>query len=235
MRNAIRRALDSPPPRGAVIVVAVGLLLSVAAVLLSRDPGNVGDDLDWTHKAPFDPSEPTALGDGGRAQIIDPVLSSTDANDEGSRLFRLEASLAARAPAGADIDEIRCRYTLPSGVHIGQSEGRRAAFPRPLANAGDDAIKEGAPIDFTTEDAELAGVELRNVFFSYVTKGNPEVIWSNLSEGHHAWLWKFARPVHSTRVNFELILVAEPGKKATLACTPAAGPDSATVRTSTTL
>ena len=235
MRDAIRRALDSPPPRGAVVVVAVGLFVSIAAVLLSRDPGNVGDDVEWTHKAPFDPSAPAALGNGGRAQIIDPVLSSTDANDEGSRLFRLEASLAARAPAGSDINEIRCLYTLPTGVHIGQSEGRRAAFPRPLANAGDDAIKEGAPIDFTTEDAELAGVELRDAFFSYVSKGNPEVSWSNLSEGRHAWLWRFGSPVHSTRVNFELILVSDRGKKVGLACTPTAGPDSATVRTSTGL
>ena len=32
---------------------------------------------------------------------------------------------------------------------MGQSEGRRAAFPRPLANTADDEIKEGVPVEFT--------------------------------------------------------------------------------------
>ncbi|MEK6277580.1 MAG: hypothetical protein AABM29_06175 [Actinomycetota bacterium] len=235
MREAIRRALDSPPPRGAAVAVAIGLLISIAAVLLSADPGSVGEDVEWTEKARLEPSEPAELGDGGRTQIIDAVLSSTVANEEGSKLFRLEASLNARAGAGGEVEEIRCRLTVPKGVHIGQSEGRRAAFPRPLANAGDDAIKEGTPIEFTTEDAELAGVELRNAFFSYVSKGNPEVVWTGLDEGEHAWTWRFGSTVRNTRVNFAVVLAAEGGETVRLACTPTAGPHSATVRTSVRL
>jgi hypothetical protein len=232
MRDAIRRALDSPPPRGAVVVVAVGLVISIAAVLLSSDPGSVGEDVEWLDTARLDPSETAELGDGGATQIVDPVLSSTFTNEEGSKLFRLEASLNARAGAGEEIEEIRCRLTVPKGVHIGQSEGRRAAFPRPLENAGDDAIKEGTPIEFTTEDAELAGVELRNAFFSYVSKGNPEVDWTGLAAGEHAWTWRFHSTVKNTRVNFAAVLVAEGGEAVDLACEPTADRDSAVVRAS---
>jgi hypothetical protein len=232
MRDAIRRALDSPPPRGAVVVVAVGLLISIAAVFLSSNPGSVGEDVEWLETTRLAPSQAAPLGDGGRAQIVDPYLSSTFTNEEGTQLFRLQASLNARAGAGEEIDQIRCRLTTPRGVHIGQSEGRRAAFPRPVENAGDDAIKEGTPIEFTTEDAELAGVELRDKFFSYVSKGNPEVDWTGLDEGEHAWTWRFHSPVKTTRVNFAAVLVAEGGETLHLACEPTAGPDSAVVRSS---
>jgi hypothetical protein len=147
-------------------------------------------------------------------------------------LFRIEASLASTAPASSGIDLIRCELDVPRGVHIGQSEGRRAAFPRPLLNSGDDAIKEGAPIDFVNGDAELAGVELRDAFFSYVDPGNPAVHWGNLSTGHHVWVWKFPQPIAGTRVNFAAILVSSGGQTVHLKCQPHAGGDSAGVQTS---
>ena len=232
MRAAIRRAIDSPPPRGAVIVVAVGLFISVVAVLLSRDPGNVGTDVEWKTKANLDPSKPAALGNDGTTQIVDPVLSASETNEDDERLFRIEASLASKAPAISGIDLIRCELDVPRGVHIGQSEGRRAAFPRPLLNAGDDAIKEGTSIDFVNGDAELAGVELRDAFFSYVDHGNPAIHWGNLSTGHHVWVWKFPQPIAHTRVNFAAILVSSGGQIVQLKCQPHAGGASASVRTS---
>jgi hypothetical protein len=227
--------MESPPPRGAVAVVGIGLLISLAAWLLTRNPGNVGEDVPYIEKADLRDSPPAPLGADGETRIVDLVLSTTGPNDEDARLFRLEGSLRARAPSGRRIDSIRCELNLAAGVHIGHSEGRRAAFPRVLANAGDDAIKEGVPVEFETEDGELAGMELRNAFFRYVVGGDPSVEWPSLAEGKQVWLWRFPKPVPATRVNFAVILVAKGGKNVQLSCTPDAGNASANLATTVRL
>jgi hypothetical protein len=236
MRDAIKRALASPPPRGAVVVVAIGLLVTIAAILLSRDPGGVGEDIPYKTEADFPDSPTVALEGAGNAKIVDGVISTTTDNDFSDRLYRIEASLRARA-GGASIEQVRCRFELPEGVHIGQSDGRRAAFPRPLADTADDAIKEGASVEFETDDAALAGVTLRNAFFKYVIGGDPSVSWPNLAEGQQTWLWRFPDPVDRTRINFAIILVSEGGQTVPLACRPetSSGSPLATARTSVKL
>jgi hypothetical protein len=226
MRDAIRRALASPPPRGAVVVVAIGLLVTIAAILLSRDPGGVGEDVAYKTEASF-PESPTApLQGGGEAKIVDGVISTTPDNDFGDRLYRIEASVRAHAGT-TKIDQVRCGLELPEDVHIGQSDGRRAAFPRPLADTADDAIKEGASVEFETDDAALAGVELRNAFFKYVVGGDPSISWPNLAEGQHTWLWRFPQPIDRTRINFALILVSRGGQTVPLECRPESPPGHA--------
>jgi hypothetical protein len=239
MRAAIRWSLSPPPPRGAIAVVVVGLLITGAAVLLSRNPGQSGEDVPYVTETKFPESATMTLGSGGNAKIVDVAISTTAANDEGDRLFRIEASLRTRAGDGARIASVRCQLRLARGVHFGQSEGRRAAFPRPLADTADDAIKEGVPVEFETEGAEQAGLELRNSFFKYVVGGNPSVEWPNLAEGQHVWLWGYPKPVKTTRDNFATVLVAGGGQRLPLACTPeakgGAAPDRVTARTSVKL
>lgn len=238
MRAAIRRALDSPPPRGAVVVVAAGLLVTVAAILLSRDPGGVGEDVPFKAENELPDSPEVGLEDGGSVRIVDAVISITADNDFGERLYKIEASLRANAGAGTDIGSVRCQIRLPEGIHIGQSDGRRAAFPRPLADTADDAIKEGAAVEFETDDAAQAGIVLRNAFFKYVIGGDPSLSWPNLAEGQHVWLWRYAEPVPSTRDNFAVVLVADGGQEVPLLCTAetaGAAAERATTRTTVKL
>jgi hypothetical protein len=238
MRDAIRRALASPPPRGAIAVVVAGLLVTVAAVLLSRNPGQSGTEVEYQAQSRFPESRTVVLGHGGNAKIVDGLLSNTAPNEEGDRLFTIEVSLRARAGAGAKIDSVRCQVRLPTGVHFGQSQGRRAAFPRPLADTADDAIKEGVPVDFPNGEVQQAGVALRNTFFKYVIGGNPSLEWPNLAQGQHVWLWRYSTPVKRTRDNFAMVLVAHGGETVPLACTPEArgiATERATPRTSVKL
>jgi hypothetical protein len=239
MRAAIRRILASPPPGGAVGVVVAGLLVTIAAVLLSRTPGEAGKAVPYQAQNSFPESATVAFAKGGNTQIVDGLVSETGANEEDNRLYTIETSLRARAGSGLKINLVRCEVRLPKGVHIGQSEGRRAAFPRPLANSADDAIKEGVPVDFPNGEAQQAGVAFRNVFFKYVVGGNPSVEWPNLAEGQHVWLWRYPTPVVRTRDNFAIVLVAKGGQTVRLACTPEAKgvgvTERATARTSVRL
>ena len=220
MRAAIRRALTSPPPRGAVIVVAVGLLVTFAAIVLSRDPGGSGEDVSYESEANFADSPTVGLPGDGNAKIVDGVVSSTADNDVRQRLYRVEASLRARAGAGDRIDSVSCQLRYPKGVELGISDGRDAAFPRPLEDTADDAIKEAATVEFETADSTKAAVALRNAFFKYVIGGNPSVSWPSNAQGQNTWLWRYGEPVQRTRVNFAVLAIARGGQRVPIVCTP---------------
>ncbi len=230
MRAAIKSALASPPPRGAVVVVAVGLLVTVLAVALTRNPGQAGASIDYKTQTKFPQSKTVKFGQGGNTQIVNGLISTTDANEAGDRLFTIETSLRVKAGPGAKITQVSCQLKLPQGILMGQSEGRRAAFPRPLANTADDEIKEGVPVEFTNGSDAQAGVALRNVFLKYVIGGNPSVEWSNLAAGQHTWLWKYPTPVPKTRDNFAAVLTGRGGATVPIACTPQAKGPAGTVR-----
>jgi hypothetical protein len=231
MRDLIRRAIASPPPRGAVVVVVVGLLVTLAAVLLSRTPGASGSNLPYQSQTDLPGSRAIPFGKGGNTQIVGGKLSKT-ASDQtsGERLFTIETSLRARAPSGAKVTSVRCELRLSKGVHFGQSEGRRAVYPRPLANTADDAIKDGVPVDFLNGGTEQAGIGLRNVFFKYVRGGNPSVDWPGIDVGKQIWLWKYPKPVGTTHVGFAAILIARGGQTVHVQCNPEAAAGGPTQR-----
>jgi hypothetical protein len=233
MRRLYAMVKDGAPPRGALIVIAIGLIGCVAT-------GAVGNDVAFNSLAPLRDSAAAALGPGGRTQLINGFVSSTDPNDQGDRLFKAEVSLNARAGAGYKVNEIRCIAEGPPGTHIPHAEGRRAAYPTPTDDASIHAIREGASVEFPNGDAELAGVKLRDHFFHYVIGGKPSVEWPGLAERHQAWIWKFPKPVQKTRINWAIMWTATGGQKTTLRCTPQAiGPGgratSATVTTAAPL
>jgi hypothetical protein len=230
MRAAIRRALASPPPRGAVVVVAIGLLVTVMAVALTRNPGQAGAAIDYQTQTKFPQSKTVKFGQDGNTQIVNGLISTTAANDVGDRLFTIETSLRVKAGGGTKITQASCQLKLPRGITMGQSEGRRAAFPRPLANTADDAIKAGVPVDFANGSDEQAGITLRNVFFKYVIGGNPSVGWPNLAAGQHTWIWRYPTPVPKTRINFAAVLTGHGGVTVPIACTPEAKGAGGTVR-----
>jgi hypothetical protein len=239
MRAAIKSALAFLPPRGAVVVVAVGLLVTVLAVALTSSPGQAGATVAYKTQTKFPQSKTVKFGQGGNTQIVDGLLSTTDANEAGDRLFTIETSLRVKAGSGAKITQVSCQLKLPQGTLMGQSEGLRAAFPRPLANTADDAIKAGIPVDFTNGSESQAGITLRNVFFKYVIGGDPSVNWSDLAAGQHTWLWRYPTPVAKTRINFAAVLTGRGGKTVPIACTPeakgASGTERATARTAVKL
>jgi hypothetical protein len=220
MRDAIRRALSTPPPRGAVIVVAVGLLVTIAAIGLSKDAGGSGEDVGLENEQTFADSPTVTLPGGGNAKIVDGAVSDSAANDLSQRVYRIEASLRVRAGTPFAIDRIRCQLTYPPGVDLGISDGRAAAFPRPLEDTADDAIKEAASVEFDTSESSKAAVPLRNKFFKYVVGGNPSVSWPSLAEGQNAWLWRYSKPVKRTRVNFGVLVIARGGQRVPIECTP---------------
>src|SRR3954453_16098685 len=86
---------DGPdrPPRGALIVVAVGLIATVAAAALANE--NLSGDaaqLEWVQLREVPDSKPAAVpGGGGGMRLTDAGLRATGVNVSGYLLFRSAA------------------------------------------------------------------------------------------------------------------------------------------------
>src|SRR3954447_2993000 len=98
---------DSRPPRGALIVVAVGLIATLAAAALANE--NLSGDaaqLEWAQLREVPDSKPAAIPGGrGEMRITDAGLRATGTNVSGYSLFRSAAVL--RIDAGAPVGGAR--------------------------------------------------------------------------------------------------------------------------------
>ena len=101
-RSRGRREQDSRPPRGALIVIAIGLFACVAAALLTTDKASgEAAELEWVKKVPMADSRPAPLPGGGTMQLVGGSIRTTGLNVSGYSLFRVSSQL--RIDAGAPI------------------------------------------------------------------------------------------------------------------------------------
>src|SRR5260221_6036212 len=91
------------PPRGALAVVAVGLIATLAAALLSTDEATgSAAELFWEAKAPLPDSKTAPIPGGGAMQISEAGVRVTEPHISGystyrvARVLRNEAGLATR-------------------------------------------------------------------------------------------------------------------------------------------
>lgn len=223
MRAAIRRALASPPPRGAVIVVVAGVVLTIAATVLSQSPGGTaGAEVVYQTQTKFPESPIVRLGKGGNSKIVGTYVARTAPNKQGERLFRVEASLRARTGGASKVSGVSCQLRFPPGVALADSGGQRAAFPPPLTSPAAGKIDHTGTVSFATAGTSQVSVELRNSFIRFVRGGNPSVQWPSIAPDQQSWLWHYARPVKRSRDNFAAILVAKGGEAVPITCNPQA-------------
>jgi hypothetical protein len=93
---------EAPPdnriPRGALIVVAVGLVACVVAALLATN-GPAGDaaHLEWVQEGPIADSKPAAIPGGGEMRLTEGGMKATGTNVSGSTPARRSAAAASSA------------------------------------------------------------------------------------------------------------------------------------------
>jgi hypothetical protein len=127
---------DERIPRGAIIVVAIGLLATIAAAVLTGG-GAAGDaaHLEWVQHRAFPDSKPVAVpGNAGKKmQIVNGLIKATGTNTSGYSLFAVQAS--ARFDDGVKFEEgskLVCSvHATGAGTLIAQSTGGlRMTYPR---------------------------------------------------------------------------------------------------------
>jgi hypothetical protein len=228
---------DSRPPRGALVVIAVGLLACVAAALLATGKGSgESASLEWVKRGPVSDSKPTDVpGGGGSMQLIDGSIAATGTNVSGYSLFRMAATL--RIDAGSPVGDARilCKTKAGPRTEIARSaEGLRALYPR-SSESGiySQAVPERLVMDFSARGGENAIVEAEDLrILGFTTEKGVKLEWTEYAEGTEGLKYFIAggKPTQDLDLPFFTIWKTTAIPAAGVACTLTTSAGEATVR-----
>jgi hypothetical protein len=173
------------PPRGALIVVAVGLIACVAAALLSTDEaGGEAAQLEWVRKAPIADSKPVPLPGNGSMQLTDGAIRTTGTNVSGYSLFRVSSQVRIDAGAPVGGGRILCDVSGDKGAEIAQTRGGlRATYPRSSTGLYTQEVPEVILLLFSSHGTELAVVELDGLPEHFSSEKGVKLEWPKYQPG----------------------------------------------------
>lgn len=184
---------QSRPPRGALIVVAVGLLATLAAALLANPNASAGAvELEWEQHAPLPDSRPARLPGGGTIRLVEGSLRATGRNVSGYQLFRVTDVLSISRGAAVGNGRAMCTIRVPR-LHtlVTHAPGNRGAYPRPSEE--EDLIKQEVPddvvVEFNSQGTDVARVGLGDAFEDFVDRRGVTVSWADFQIGRQGWQW----------------------------------------------
>jgi hypothetical protein len=156
---------DDRIPRGAIVIVAIGLLATLAAALLTTGKGS-GEwaHLEFVQQAKIPNSKPALVPGSKEAkmQLVDGGIQATGTNIAGYSLFRVVSRL--RIDDGAPIGEGRvvCSIHAPGSTTLiaRSSGGLRMLYPRSSADGiYGQPVPETLLAQFSSHGSELAELE----------------------------------------------------------------------------
>lgn len=229
-------ANDTHPPRGALIVIVVGLLACVAAALLTTDKGSgEAAQLEWVQRVPIADSKPAAVpGGGGTMQLTDGAIRTTGTNVSGYSLFRVSSLLRIGAGSPVGSGRILCSVKTRGGAEIAQSSGGlRATYPRSSVGLYNQEVPEVVLLDFSSHSTELAVLELDGLPERFTTERGVKLEWPKYEVGteHLEYFLPAGKPKQDLELPFETIWRARAVPAARVACTLTTSAGSTTVRT----
>jgi hypothetical protein len=229
---------DSRPPRGALIVIAVGLLACVAAALLTTGKGSgESASLEWVKRAAVPDSKPVDVSASGDSmQLIDGSIAATGTNVSGYSLFRVATTL--RIDAGSPVGDARilCKTKAGPRTEIARSaEGLRALYPR-SSESGiySQNVPERLVMDFSARGGENVIVEAEDLRIrGFTTEMGVKLEWPEYEEGTEGLKYFVAggKPTQDLDLPFFTIWKTTSPPSATVSCTVTTSAGKSTVGT----
>lgn len=227
------------PPRGALIVIAIGLLATVAAALLSTDEASgEAAQLEWVKKAPMVDSKPVSLPGGGTMQLTAGAIRTTGTNVSGYSLFRISSQIRIDAGAPVGGGRILCSVSGDRQAEIAQTRGGlRATYPRSSTGLYTQEVPEVILLLFSSHGTELATVELDGVPEHWSTEKGVKLEWPKFEPGveHLEYFLPAGKPKEDLVLPFETIWRSTNPPGAKVACTLTTSAGKATAQTSVAL
>jgi hypothetical protein len=226
------------PPRGALAVIAVGLFATVAAALLATDAPIGAAALEWAEKTPLPDSKPADVPGGGRMQLAEAGIRSTEANAGRYTLYRVAFALEVGRGAAIGHGRIRCEVRVPRRTIVAKTPKSRASYPRSSEDLADQEVSETSLVEFSSHSTDLASVGIGDVLGSRYTEQPGIVVeWAPYRIGRQAWKLGLpaGRPAKPLRLPFVSIWRTTVTPAAKVTCTVETATGKAAVRTAGTL
>jgi hypothetical protein len=182
---------ENRPPRGALAVIAIGLLASLAAAALATDEaGGSSVEIEWIGQAPLPDSAPAAIPGGGSMRLADGGLRVTEKNLEGERIFRVTSVLRIAAGSAVGQARVRCRMG-GGGAELGRTVNSRGAFPRSSGeyNLTKQEVPGSVGIRLPIQGAEFASLEMEDAFSTFTDTPGVVVSWQPHRAYSQEWQW----------------------------------------------
>jgi len=182
---------ETRPPRGALAVIAIGLLATLAAAALATDEaGGSSVAIEWTAQAPLPDSSPAAIPGGGSMRLEDGGLRASEENIEGERVFRATSVLRIAAGSAVGKARVRCRMS-GGGAELGRTVNSRGAFPRSSGeyNLTKQEVPESVGVRLPIEGAEFASLEMGDAFPAFTDLPGVVVSWLLHRTYSQEWQW----------------------------------------------
>ncbi len=231
---------DSRPPRGALIVVAVGLVACVVAALATTGKGEgEAANLEWVQSAKGPDSGAVPVPGGkGEMQLADTNIRATGTNVSGYSLYIVSSALNVSAGAPIAGGQILCAIEAPKGTEVAQSGGDlRATYPR-SSESGiySQEVPETVLMDFSSHGGELASLEVPDRPQRFTTEKGVKVEWPEFKIGEERIEYAIAgKPKKDLVLPFFTVWRTTDVPSAKIRCTVETAAGEATARTQAAL
>lgn len=225
-----------PPPRGALIVIAIGLVATLAAALLATDKaGGSSVAIEWATHAKLPDSPVAPLPGGGSMRLQDGGMRASEDNIEGERIYRVTSVLRLESGSAVGQARVRCRMTGGKGAELGRTVNSRAAFPRSSGeyNLTKQDVPGSVGVRLPIQGAEYASLEMEDAFDAFTGLPGVVVSWMPYRTNSQEWQWGLPRGRLQQPLELGLASFWRTGGDlaARVSCTVETGAGSATVRT----
>jgi hypothetical protein len=231
---------DDRIPRGAIIVVVVGILATIAAALLTTGEGE-GEfaHLEFVQQAKVPDSKAVAVPGSSVAkmQLVDGTIQATATNVAGYSLFRVQNTLKIDAGAPVDEGQLVCSTHAPRrGTLIAQTHGElRATYPRSSEEGiYGQSVEETVLIKFSSHGYEYTVLEVgEDLPEKWTTVQGVKLEWPEYEEGteHLDYMLPEAKQTSPIELPFYTVWKSTKPAAATVACRLQVGAGKATVET----
>ena len=235
MGSATGSGPDTRPPRGALAVIAVGLLATVTAALLSTTKIIGVVALEWEESVPIPNSREVEIPGGGAMEIGHSQISVTEENVAGYKIFRVSAVLSIDAGSAVGQGRVNCRTDVPLRTIPAKTPGSRASYPR--SSSGEDLLKQDFPdeivVEFNSHGTDAVSLEFDDALTRFVNQPGVEVSWPPYKQALQEWQWGLpdGRPERPLELGFASLWRTTTAPTVSISCTTETGAGRATART----
>lgn len=229
---------DNGIPRGALIVVAIGVLACLAAAALATDKSSgAAGNLEWVKIARIPDSKPVEVpGGGGEMRLEKGQIAATGTNISGYSLFRVASTL--RIDAGSPVGDAQILCVTKGGprAEIARtSGGLRALYPRSADNGiYSQPVPEVLLLDFSARGGELVVVEGEDLLIpGFTSEKGVKLEWPEYTEGVERLKYFIAggKPKQDLVLPFYSVWKSTAVPSAKVSCTVTVSAGEATVKT----